>query len=134
MSHYTGGCLCGAVRYTITGEPRSVSLCHCTHCQKLSGSAFTLNLVIREQDYTQEGTTQLFEDKGDSGNPVLRHFCVTCGAHVLARIASAPGKVVLKGGTLDNPGHFVPAAEIYASRAPAWLQPVAGTQRFPDGI
>lgn len=134
MTEHTGGCLCGAVRYTITGEPRSVSLCHCRHCQKLSGSAFTLNLVVRETDFVQQGDTVLFEDQGDSGNAVHRHFCGQCGAHILARIASAPGKIVLKGGTLDDPNSFTPKAEIYTNRAPAWLVPVEGTQRFPESV
>jgi hypothetical protein len=134
MKEHSGGCLCGAVRYAFAGEPRSVSLCHCSHCQKLSGGSFTINLVIREQDFTQEGATSLFIDRGDSGNPVQRHFCGVCGAHILAKIASAPGKIVLKGGTLDQPNTFTPQTEIYTSRASEWLSPVLSTQRYAQGI
>ncbi|WP_312924882.1 GFA family protein [Stutzerimonas nitrititolerans] len=134
MKEHTGGCLCGAVRYVFTGEPRSVSLCHCSHCQKLSGGSFTINLVVREQDFAQQGITSIFEDTGDSGNQVQRHFCGDCGSHILAKIASAPGKIVLKGGTLDHPNSFTPQAEIYTGRASPWLLPVENTQRFPQGI
>lgn len=134
MTNHTGGCLCGAIRYSFTGEPRAISLCHCMHCKKLSGGGFTLNLVVREQDYTQQGSAMLYEDRGDSGNPVQRYFCGTCGTHVLAKIASAPGKIVLKGGTLDHPEHFPPKTEIYTSRAFEWLVPLRDTQRFAEGI
>lgn len=134
MKEHTGGCLCGAVRYRFTEEPRAVSLCHCTHCQKLSGGGFTLNLIIREQDYSQEGSTAFYEDSGDSGHPVQRYFCGTCGSQIFAKIASAPGKIVLKGGTLDHPDTFPPKAEIYTSRAFEWLLPARDTKRFAEGI
>lgn len=134
MKEHTGGCLCGAVRYAFTGEPRFVSLCHCTHCQKLSGGSYTINLLIREQDFKQQEATVLFEDSGDSGHPVQRHFCGDCGSHIFAKIASAPGKIVLKGGTLDHPNDFTPQAEIYTCRASEWLLPVENTQRFDLGI
>lgn len=130
MTHRTGGCLCGAVRYTLSGEPRAIALCHCTHCQKQSGSTFSFNLVLRESDYQQSGETSLFVDTGDSGELVHRHFCGRCGSPILARIAAAPGKVVLKAGSLDSLDGLAPRAEIYTDHAVAWLPPIAGTTRF----
>lgn len=92
MQDREGGCLCGAVRYTLKGEPRGTAICHCTHCQKQSGSLFSFNLVMRE----------VFIDKGDSGHPVYRHFCGRCGSPLLAKTALMPAKVVVKAGTLDD--------------------------------
>ena len=46
----TGGCLCGKIRYTLKAEPALTVVCHCTHCQKASGSAFSTNLVIQRAD------------------------------------------------------------------------------------
>ena len=97
-----GGCLCRAVRYTLKSEPRAIAICHCTHCQKQSGSLFSFNLVIREADYEQSGETTIYQDKGDSGQPVYRHFCGNCGSPLFATTALAPGKVVVKAGTLDS--------------------------------
>jgi hypothetical protein len=131
MSQREGGCLCGAVRYTLSGEPRAIALCHCTHCQKQSGSVFSFNLVMRESDYQQHGETAVFVDRGDSGEPVQRHFCARCGSPILARIAAAPGKVVLKAGSLDSLDGLRPRAEIYTDRAVSWLVAIDGTARFP---
>tara|TARA_B100001105_G_scaffold251748_1_gene242019 strand:+ start:7333 stop:7737 length:405 start_codon:yes stop_codon:yes gene_type:complete len=130
MSHREGGCLCGAVRYTLTGDPRAVTLCHCSHCQRVSGSVFSFNLVVREADYQQIGETAVFTDFGDSGQPVQRHFCSRCGSSILAKIAAAPGKVVLKGGSLDNKEGLRPFTEIYTAQALSWLAPVEGTTRL----
>jgi hypothetical protein len=126
MQDRKGGCLCGAVRYVVKGEPRAVALCHCTHCQRQSGSIFSFNLVIREADYEQAGETMIDVDKGDSGQAVYRHFCGRCGSPILAKIAEAPGKVVVKAGTLDNMEGLEPRTEIYTKHAVKWLGPLAG--------
>ena len=130
MQDRKGGCLCGAVRYVLKGEPRATAICHCTHCQKQSGSVFSFNLVIREADYEQLGETMVYVDTGDSGQPVFRHFCGSCGSPILAKIAALPGKVVVKAGTLDSLEGLHPQAEIYTDHAVKWLAPVAATARF----
>ena len=134
MPDRKGGCLCGAVRYTLTGEPRSIAVCHCTHCQRQSGSLFSFNLVVRHTDYRQSGETKVFVDKGDSGQPVQRHFCGTCGSPLFATTALMPGKIVVKAGTLDSLEGLHPQAEIYTDRAVNWLAPVAGAARFAQNV
>ena len=74
MTKRTGGCLCGAVRYEIEGEPQMTAVCHCTHCQRQSGGVFSTNLVLQEGAYSQTGETRVFADKGDSGQGVFRHL------------------------------------------------------------
>ena len=125
MQDRKGGCLCGAVRYVLKGDPRAIAIWHCTHCQRQSGSLFSFNLVIREADYEQRGETMI-----DSGQPVYRHFCGRCGSPILATIAAAPGKVVVKAGTLDSREGLQPETEIYTDHAVKWLAPVAGAARF----
>ncbi|MCC8941142.1 GFA family protein [Bradyrhizobium sp. Arg68] len=134
MPDRNGGCLCGAVRYVLKSEPRSIAICHCTHCQRQSGSLFSFNLVIRETDYQQSGETTVFVDSGDSGHPVLRHFCGRCGSPILAISALMPGKVVVKAGTLDSLEGLQPQAEIYTDRAAEWLAPVPGAARFAQNV
>jgi hypothetical protein len=129
-----GGCLCGAVRYVLKAEPRGIAICHCTHCQKLSGSLFSFNLVVRETDYQQSGETRVYIDDGDSGQPVRRHFCGVCGSPVVSTTALMPGKVVVKAGTLDSKEGLQPQIEIYTDRAVTWLAPVAGTKRFAQNV
>ena len=134
MTDRNGGCLCGAVRYVLKGEPRGIAICHCTHCQKQSGSVFSFNLVIKEADYEQRGETTVYEDTGDSGQPVYRHFCGRCGSPVLAKTALAPRMVVVKAGTLDSMEGLQPKTEIYTHHAATWLAPVSGTARFARNL
>jgi hypothetical protein len=130
MQDRKGGCLCGAVRYELKGEPRAIAVCHCTHCQKQSGGLFSFNVVFREADYAQSGETTVYMDKGDSGQPVYRHFCGRCGSPILTKVAEAPGMVVLRAGTLDNIDGLQPQTEVYTDHAAKWLAPIAGAARF----
>lgn len=125
-----GGCLCGAVRYVLKGEPQAIGVCHCTHCQRQSGSAFSFNLFIKEDDYEQQGETRFFVDTGDSGQPSYRHFCGSCGSPVLTKAMTLPGVVLVKAGTLDSMEGLQPQLEIYTERAVKWLTPIAGAARF----
>jgi hypothetical protein len=133
MSSRTGGCLCGAVRYELAKDPTMTAVCHCTHCQRQSGAMFSTNLVVAEADYQQQGETKVYEDRGDSGQPVYRHFCGNCGSPILSRVAVMPGVVMVKAGTLDDFSGLKPAVEVYADHAADWVAPIAGAQRFAQG-
>lgn len=130
MRHREGGCLCGAVRYTLKSEPEAIAVCHCTHCQKQSGSVFSFNLFVPEADYEQRGETAIYLDRGDSGEPSYRHFCRDCGSPITTRVTAMPGTVLVKAGTLDSMEGLQPQTEIYTDRAAKWFGPVAGTARF----
>jgi hypothetical protein len=131
MQYRKGGCLCGAVRYVLKAEPNAAAICHCTHCQKQSGSLFSFNLFVSEADYEQRGETEVFEDRGDSGQPSYRHFCGQCGSPVITKVAMMPGQVIVKAGTLDSlDGLPHPQTEIYTDHAVTWLEPFAGARRF----
>jgi hypothetical protein len=133
MTQRTGGCLCGAVRYTISGEPLAMVVCHCTHCQRQSGAMFSTNLVASEGQYQQSGETSVFPDRGDSGGAVLRHFCGACGSPILSRAETVPGMVLLKVGTLDDISGLTPTLEVWADHAAAWVAPIAGARRVGQG-
>lgn len=131
MQERTGGCLCGAVRYVVKGEPQAAAVCHCRHCQRQSGSLFSFNLFVNEADFEQHGETVFYEDKGDSGHPSYRHFCQKCGSPILTKVAMLPGMVLVKAGTLDSlAGLPAPQTEIYTDRAVEWLAPAPGATRF----
>jgi hypothetical protein len=118
---YEGGCLCGAIRYRIVGAPFAVSICHCTHCQRSSGSAFSVNVIFPPNVMTMTGTPAIFEDKGDTGEIVQRTFCGKCGTPFESRsVFSAPVSTVLKAGTFDDPSVFVPDTELYCISSMPW--------------
>lgn len=125
-----GGCLCGAVRYKVKGDPQAVVICHCTHCQKAGGSAFSVNLLVREEDYEQRGETKFLLDTGDSGLPSYRHFCGNCGSPVMTQATNLPGVLLVKAGTLDDQEGIRPQAEIYTEHAVKWHVSPAGAMRF----
>ena len=100
----TGGCLCGAVRYEANAEPIFTAVCHCTHCQKQGGTAFTIVVAVPAPAFSMTGELKTYHDTGDSGQPVERRFCSECGSPVLTECAVMPGVVLIKAGTLDDVG------------------------------
>lgn len=129
MTSFTGQCLCGAVRYRIDGKPQLVAICHCTHCRRQSGSAFSVNALVARAGYRQEGTTRVFTDAGSSGGAVYRHFCPRCGSPILSALPGLPDHVLVKAGTLDNPETLAPSRELWCDSALPWLPEVPGTTR-----
>src|SRR3954451_9851658 len=104
----TGGCLCGAVRYRVDGEPTHVGRCHCADCRKESGSAFTV--------YGQ-WPLDAFESSGALTDYNGRAFCPRCGSRVLNTIEPGDTHVEIRIGTLDDaPFGLKPEAEILGKR------------------
>ncbi|KAI9745783.1 MAG: rRNA-processing protein and EBNA1-binding protein ebp2, partial [Chaenotheca gracillima] len=72
----TGSCLCGAISYAFTGAPKVTALCHCTDCQKWSGSAYTSNAVVPRSSFeVTRGTPKNWNVVGDSGKGNNHFFC-----------------------------------------------------------
>jgi hypothetical protein len=130
MAQLTGGCLCGAVRYTSTAESVRSVVCHCRDCQKFTGSAFGALAVVPMESLTINGTMKTFISLGGSGKPAHRHFCPECGSSIAEEVANAPGAMVLNIGTLDEPKSITPTREIFCDDALPWLQTIGGMERF----
>jgi hypothetical protein len=83
MPKFSGGCLCGAVRHECNAEPLGMAICHCTHCQKVSGSAFSVNIVVPAPSVTWQGQSASYADTGESGKTAFakvlpKLWIVTC--------------------------------------------------------
>lgn len=131
MPQLTGGCLCGAVRYTSTAESITPPIvCHCRDCQRFTGSAFGALVVVPMESLTINGTMKTFVSPGGSGKPISRHFCPECGSSIAEEVANAPGAMILNIGTLDEPKSMTPVREIFCDDALPWLQTTGGMQRF----
>jgi hypothetical protein len=131
MADMTGGCLCGRVRYTVTGEPAFSGICHCRNCQRYTGSAFEPVLGFPATAVSVRGELKTYEDTGDSGKPVHRRFCPNCGSGLIAEVDIMPGMTLVLAGTLDDPTAFKPAMEIYCASAQPWTQTTEERKRFP---
>jgi len=130
MTTLSGGCLCGAVRYTAKTSMEVIA-CHCTHCRRQSGSAFSVNVLVAEAELALTGVLHAFRDRGDSGAAVDRNFCPTCGSPIYSALAAMPGVLALKAGTLDEPNRVSPAAQIYCDSAVDWAGLEGASARFP---
>lgn len=126
-----GGCLCGKVRYAADAEPIFVGVCHCTNCQKGSGSAFNAVVAVPKPVLTMTGTVSTFEGRGDTGNAVYKSFCPECGSPIAEEAAIMADVVMIPIGTLDDPSTVKPAMQIYCDSAQPWALLEGGIQRFP---
>lgn len=131
MAKISGSCLCGAVKYTSAAEPAVVAVCHCTHCQKQSGGAFSVNVgVPKGRLQFTSGKTTVFQDQGSSGMPVYRHFCGACGSPIFSDVVASPQLDWLKAGTLDDTSWVNPAVNVWCESAQPWVVYPEGTPRF----
>lgn len=131
MPEIKGGCLCGGVRYSASGDPVFVGVCHCRDCQKFTGSAFSVVIGLPKPTLSVEGTLGTFTKPGDSGKPIHRRFCPSCGASVLDEADALPNMVLLAAGTLDDASWVQPRVQIYCDSAQPWAQLAGEMQRFP---
>jgi hypothetical protein len=131
MSEVEGGCNCGAVRYRLMGDPLAVAVCHCTNCRRQSGSAFSVNVVVRSDAMHMTGDVATWEDRDtESGEPVLRQFCAICGSPIRSLSAASPKVAIVKAGTADDPGQFTPAIHVWTASALPWVEIPAGLPQF----
>ncbi|MCF8503272.1 MAG: GFA family protein, partial [Caulobacter sp.] len=129
----SGGCLCAAVRYMCASPPVMTLVCHCTNCQKQSGSAFSVNVAVATGDLRlTAGEPTVYEDRGESGQPVYRHFCGACGSPIFSSVAAMPDLLFLKAGTLDDTSGVKPALDVWCKSAQPWVPHPAGVPQFPE--
>ncbi len=106
-SSLTGGCHCGAIRYTVGAPATDTHHCHCGICRKVQGALFvTLSTFPRDKFLFEKGANNL--STYDSSEKVHRNFCKSCGCHVTIDVDEAPDIVLITTGTLDggkDPGH-----------------------------
>ena len=134
MANYTGGCLCGAVRYEINGEPVRTAMCHCDDCRRVTGSAYATNFFFKADDIVvTKGTTKSFQHKGDSGNTLTKEFCPECGSPIFNSSAAGTGVKGVKAGTLDDVKGLRPQIEVYVSRRLPFTVSPDDTEKFERG-
>jgi len=121
MPTVIGGCLCGDVRYSASGEPVVTSICHCLHCQKLTGSGFVEVVAVPVEAFKLQGKLETFTIAGDSGRKKHSKFCPRCGTAVVIEAEAFPGMALIMGGTLDNPSWLNPKMALFCDSAQPWL-------------
>jgi hypothetical protein len=116
----TGGCLCRAVRYSISAAPILTRTCWCRVCQYIGAGSATVNACFPSAALEVSGELRDYALLADSGNRAHRRFCPTCGTHLFSASEARPHLVFVRAGTLDDPELARPAATIWTVSAPSW--------------
>lgn len=129
---HSGGCLCGEVRFTVTGRPLQVMVCHCTMCQRATGSALSVEPVfLKERVELQGQSIASYTHRSiDHGRMLHFSFCRTCGNRIGLTLERFPTVQILYGGTFDDPAWVVPGAHIFTASAVPWLVLPGNVQCF----
>ena len=122
-----GGCSCGAVRYRLTSDPLFVHCCHCLNCQRQTGSAFAINVLI-EADRVEltAGEPRLVEVLRDDGSTQAVFRCPVCQVALYSHY-SYPVVAFVRAGTLDEPASVAPDVHIFTRSKQPWVA-------LPEGV
>ncbi|KAI0386319.1 Mss4-like protein [Hypomontagnella monticulosa] len=128
-----GGCLCGKVRISYTSEPVTKLLCHCLDCRKISGSGFSINLIVPEEGFKiTSGTPKTFTKVADSGLDITGHFCGDCGTTLFRDGECFGTNKILKTGIMDDL-HALddakPVVELFSRSRVSWVPAVPGADQ-----
>jgi len=117
----TGSCLCGSIRFEITGDLPPIQVCHCGACRKAQGTPFATNLPVAVADFrftSGQETLRVYE----SSPGKERVFCGRCGSPIFSRAVAVPGVVRVRAGTLDAPVSARPAVHNFVGSKADWWE------------
>lgn len=133
MPVFKGGCQCGAIRYEVVGAPRRLVVCHCTDCQRQSGSAFGMTMVVNEEDFRlKKGGLKTYSSKSDAGRAKLGAFCPACGTRIYHKPEWRKGTVSVKPGTLDDTRWLKPETHLWTSSKQPWVIIPNGVETYEN--
>lgn len=130
---HEGGCVCGAVRYRVQGAPERVTVCHCTWCQRRTGSAFGVEAVFKLENVTLSGETpRTYRHHSDeSGRWLDQEFCPRCGTNIGFTLEAVPGIRTIAAGTFDDPSWISPGNTAFRY---VYLRSARDWSALPDGV
>jgi hypothetical protein len=117
---WTGGCLCGAVRYRATVDDPTTMNCFCRDCQRATGSTCATFFGVPLASLELTGPARGHAKVGDSGGRVERFFCSECGSQLYSVVEVVPGMAWVKTGSLDDPGVVAPKVNIWTRSRSPW--------------
>jgi hypothetical protein len=129
-----GGCLCGQVRYRVSGPLLGQGACHCRDCQYVSGGAPAYVIAVPKLALkVLGGTVSAYTNTAASGAARRRLFCANCGSPLFAEDSAYPDVVTIKVGSLDDRSWFKPQVHFWMSSAPPWHCVEPDAPSFPKG-
>jgi hypothetical protein len=116
----TGGCRCGSITLRIANEPKLMAQCHCSDCQKATGTGHVSAAFFADEDVTVSGDAKGYTVTADSGNQSTRYFCPDCGSRLYGNNTGRPGITSIAVGCLDDHSWYSPGAVVYTKRRQDW--------------
>jgi hypothetical protein len=130
---HEGGCVCGAVRYSVHGDPLRVTVCHCTWCQRRTGTAFSVEPVFnKDQVRISGGPLSRYRHVSDeSGRWLDLEFCPTCGTNIGFTLEWVPDVRIVDAGTFDEPAWIRSDKHLFRH---IFLRSAQKWSEVPDGV
>jgi hypothetical protein len=122
-----GQCHCGDIAYEAVVDPERVSVCHCTDCQHLTGTAWRVSVGCRQADFRLlRGTPTVYVKVGDSGVRRAQHFCGRCGSPLYVHTEGDTATMSLRVGNIAQRAQLAPKRQIWCRSALPWALDVGG--------
>jgi hypothetical protein len=127
-----GSCQCGQVTYSLNAAPKMVLACHCTECQKLSTSPFSVTAIVASSDIAFSGNLKEWGRPAESGNRSHARFCPNCGNRIYHFNPNdlSTVKLKLKPVNIDDDSLFEPTAHVWVCEKLSWYQIPKGATVF----
>lgn len=124
MVKFSGGCLCGSIRYTILQQPILAYTCNCRFCQKDTGTAYRSALAILNENVELIGKDfSVYTYKSvEHGRELYKNFCPDCGTTISLKTERFPERQVIMIGTLDDPSQIELSTHMFAEEAFDWVE------------
>ena len=119
-TRFSGGCLCGAVRYEGSADPFFMGNCHCRDCQQATGSAYSAEIGLPAAALKITVAVKYYDSTADCGNKLTRGFCPECGARLFGKTSAMPELAMITAGSLDDPSQYAPGMDIFTASAQPW--------------
>ncbi|MBA8801315.1 GFA family protein (plasmid) [Agrobacterium pusense] len=122
--HIDGACQCRKITYEAEIDPQDVAICHCTDCQRLTGSAYRVTVSThRNRFQITSGTPRLYVKSADNGRRRLQFFCADCGSPVYTTGEHEDAEQIgIRLGTVNQRQELRPRSQIWCSSALPWAQ------------
>jgi len=127
---HAGGCLCGEVRYEVSGEVSNLCYCHCISCRRAAGAPLVPWGTVARQGFRL--TRGALAEYGSSP-AVARGFCAACGTSLTYRHAARPAEIDVALATLDDAARFAPQMHVWVSEKLPWVSINDGLPQFAAG-
>ena len=129
----TGGCLCGGVRFELSDTPHSASYCHCTRCQKRTGTAVSANARVDGDTFQLTQGEELLRTWRHPDGGFEKAFCGECGAHLYSRNPDDPSQMGIRMSAFDGDPGVRPSLRQFVAYAASWEPiPDDGLERFDE--